>query len=521
MAQTPISNAIFVNLCKTQNDHFEKWVSSSTATLRTKFAAFNLGVRGANNRTAELAVNTALDALKNDKATKDAKYTLALDYVAFCLEKRAARVNYTRSASGAGVIVKKDGAEALKFKPGTPNPPVSVPNESLTHADGKAMLAVATDAIRITRSILWRGTLNNETYLDDRGQTPAISRISPSSLDPGRDVMAGGATTYFCDRPGLRDEDRDAPKYLMDFNDNLEPFLRGDNDQDIALSMAAKAYGPWNTGGAVCSMCAHVAAGVLTMLSPPGTRINIAFDSAFDHSYVVIQKGLSPWITVDPWPGHAWAMPWKPNCWFPPDACSSNFIIEVTSPVSVPYGIPFAADVVQNAWTRSTAMTKDWRAVPEKPKPVEVPIEIPEEIRGNELQKNLYLREQRRLRGVQAVTNEEVLPPGDPGRRAYPPKRVVCDCLHQHPHVHTKATCPRGRIDNAKWVGCKKCASGCKLHTTLGVEIAPKVKQCQSHYFHPTNLGPPNVPKTRTEGVRLGYVLAADFGDWGPIVPTP
>lgn len=540
--RAPLSASIFVNLCKTVNTHFESYFNSSTLTLRQKFAGYNAALRGAGGlANAETEVVDTIELLKKKK---QAKYNLALDYVDFCLgrDRRLAGAYTTGARDGGGKSVSAGGKVCLEFLAGTDRAPNEVDGASLTSADGQAVMNLAVTAIQVTRSVLYRGTLNNLTYLGLDGKTPAASRVTPSACDPGRDVLPTGANYYYCDRPGLATADRDAPKYINDFNDMVEPVLVGEKNlvsPDIPREMAAKGFASWYAGGAVCAMCAHVAAGVLTMLSPPGTRVCVAFDCSFDHSYVVIQRGTSPWITVDAWPGHAWAMPWRPSCWFPPRDCKSNFEIKVNIPVSIPYGVEFAGNLIEQAINRGKTV-QDWRDVPKQQAP-QVQVPVPQLAQGGEeeltpLQKAVAARKARQQQGVQQVQND-IYPLGDDRRRQHAPTVAVCVCHHWkegrvNGRVHAKENCPAyqarqqqklldNTVDLSKWAGCRDCASGCKLRTSLGANIPATVKQLDHHYFHATNLGPANGPLARTVGVQNGYVLAGDFGDWGPAIPTP
>ncbi len=319
--RTPISEAAFLNLCKVVNTSFENWKNSSTRGLRGTFDAYNTAIRGAGAAGQAQLVRQAVIALSAGKKTK---YELALDYIKFCLGD-ARTVNYTRVSSHAGTTVSRGTVSCLRFRPGANQAPAPPGGANANGADAAAVKNLAVMAVRIARAILYRGTLNNK-------------------------VRIGGHQIYYCCRDALGQADKQAPKYLYDYNDRMADALRGDNQEDIARQMAAVAFGPWENGGAVCRMCSHVAAGVLTMLAPAGTRIAVVFDGAFDHSYAVVQRGTSPWITCDPWPGETFALPWTSTaCCFPPSAVTACYEIIVDSPVSIPYGVAFTTEEIAAA----------------------------------------------------------------------------------------------------------------------------------------------------------------------------
>lgn len=329
---TPLSPSIFVNLCKVANDTFERILPSSTRALRQTFADYNRDLRGTGAAGRKAAVQAAVAALAADKRRK---YALALDYVSFCLDEPHA-LAYTTVASPMNATVSRGATRCLVFRPGSNAAPAAPPRVDPRGSDATAVRQLAVKAVRITRAILFRGTLNNE-------------------------VRIGGRWLYYCCRDALPQAEKQAPKYLYDYSDRMFDDLRGANEQDIARQMAAVAYGPWKMGGAVCRMCSHVAAGVLSMLAPSGTRVAVVFDGSFDHSYAVVQRGTSPWITCDPWPGETLALTWAAGvCCFPPLAVTACYEFTVESPVSIPYGVAFADDVVAHATAHARA-ANDWK----------------------------------------------------------------------------------------------------------------------------------------------------------------
>ena len=342
---TPLSRAIFENLCRSKNSRFENVKNSSTRDLRGTFEAFTAAIRTDEYDNAKQAVLDAIDALA---AAKKTKYRRALNYVRYCLDEDPNLVVYEGQVEDGNWVVREvaegderpravrrgrrnqlatDNKVAIRYLPGTDHPPAGATEGDPTGSDATAMKSLAQRAAKITRAILYRGTVNNQVRNGENGYE------------------------YWCCRNDLPADQREAPKYLNDYNTDLQGHLVATAAEgEIPKQLAGVAYGPWQVKGAgVCAMVAHVTAGVLTMLAPGGTRVAIVVDTGFDHSYTVIKKGGSPWISCDPWPGQCWALPWTPDCWFPPRDVRNCFEFEIVTPVSVPYGVLFTADEIQNA----------------------------------------------------------------------------------------------------------------------------------------------------------------------------
>jgi hypothetical protein len=226
----------------------------------------------------------------------------------------------------------KDGAQAhLKCRAPRRAQPALRIGKPEDHVDTQYAKLMARDAVRYARFTLTKGAFNNQMRINNKNQY-LTDNVSPRWL-------AARAETLFT-----------ALAYP------------NDNAKDFVTQMAARSLATLTVGGGVCSLMAYVTAGFLTTSAKDDTKIAVVFDGNFDHEYVVVCYGESPWVVADPWVGTTYSCLWE-HCYFPQDAVTVTTDIEICRKVSVPFGVEFSDAEIRTA-TRQAKLDP----VPEKEK---------------------------------------------------------------------------------------------------------------------------------------------------------
>jgi hypothetical protein len=103
------------------------------------------------------------------------------------------------------------------------------------------------------------------------------------------------------------------------------------------------------TGG-VCAAISWVTLGVVTQKAS-NIMACVYYDSAPDHSYVLIRKRETPWFVVDPWVREPRLCPWRYNHFQGSEGNTHYF--QVTHPVVDPFGQPVPGDLLQTAMSKA------------------------------------------------------------------------------------------------------------------------------------------------------------------------
>lgn len=238
---------------------------------------------------------------------------------------------YSLQQMGEYIHVKDGGQVHLKCRAPREAQPALVVGEE-DHVDTQYAKLMARDAVRYARFTLTKGAFNNQMRINNKNQY-LTNNVSPRWL-------AARAETMFT---------------ALAYKD--------DNARDFVTQMAARSLATRTVGGGVCSLMAYVTAGFLTTNAKDGTHIAVVFDGEFDHEYVVVRYGGSPWVTADPWVGTSYSCLWD-HCYFPRDAVTVTTEIEICRKVSVPFGVEFLDAEVR----RATNEAKLNQAVPENQK---------------------------------------------------------------------------------------------------------------------------------------------------------
>jgi hypothetical protein len=217
-------------------------------------------------------------------------------------------------------------------------------NRLITGADAEQMMSLGRRVVWIVRSLCLHGTFNNRLKL-------------VTSTDPEKEFWEEyheknqllGPNKYRFLVP-LADPAKNAPaynpKWLLSRGDTLWQKLAG-NNPDIVTDMAAYGRATYINQGGVCAQISHLTMGLLTLLAPPGSILNLVFHK-FDHSFVLIAKDTTDWFIVDPWIGATYVCPLR-YAYFIRERIHTNTRIEVVNPVDVPYGISFSNQQIQSA----------------------------------------------------------------------------------------------------------------------------------------------------------------------------
>ncbi len=224
---------------------------------------------------------------------------------------------YQIQKSGNTFLVKKENKVHLKvYETARGGPPKRV-GHTPTGPDVDYTMNIAAEAVRYVRSQLPKGAFNNQMKIRGRYQY-LTNNVSPKWLAARAETMYASLA------------------------------FKEDQPKDTATQMAARSLATRTVGGGVCSLMTYVTAGYLTTVAKRGTKIVTVFDGSFDHEYVVLFYGTSPYVVADPWVGTSYACLWD-HCYFPPKDVSVHTRMEVGETLTVPYGIEFAKHDVENA----------------------------------------------------------------------------------------------------------------------------------------------------------------------------
>lgn len=219
--------------------------------------------------------------------------------------------------TGKFYVVKKDGKVHMKVYPTVEGQPPRRVGHTSKGPDVEYTMDIAARAVRYVRSQLPRGAFNNQMNI--RGQYKYLTNnVAPKWL-------AARAETMY-----------------------VSLAYRGEQPRDTATQMAARSLATLTVGGGVCSLMTYVTAGYLTTIAKRGTKIVAVFDSSFDHEYVVLYYGTSPYVVADPWVGTSYVCLWD-DCYFPPDDVSVNTRMEIGETLNVPYGVEFTKQEIRTA----------------------------------------------------------------------------------------------------------------------------------------------------------------------------
>jgi hypothetical protein len=226
-------------------------------------------------------------------------------------------VAYQILKTGKFYVVKKDGKVQMKVYPTVEGQPPRRVGHTSSGPDVEYTMDIASRAVRYVRSQLPRGAFNNQMNI--RGQYKYLTNnVAPKWL-------AARAETMY-----------------------VSLAYRGEQPRDTVTQMAARSLATLTVGGGVCSLMTYVTAGYLTTIAKRGTKIVAVFDSSFDHEYVVLYYGTSPYVVADPWVGTSYVCLWD-HCYFPPDDASVHTRMEIGETLDVPYGVPFTEQEVRTA----------------------------------------------------------------------------------------------------------------------------------------------------------------------------
>jgi hypothetical protein len=224
---------------------------------------------------------------------------------------------YQIQKTGNFYVVKKDGKIHMKVYPTVNGQPPRRVGHTAKGPDVEYTMDIAAQAVRYVRRQLPRGAFNNQ--MEIQGQYKYLTKNV-------------------------------APKWLAARAETMYASLayRGEKPRDTATQMAARSLATISVGGGVCSLMTYVTAGYLTTIAKRGTKIVTVFDNSFDHEYVVLYYGTSPYVVADPWVGTSYVCFWH-ECYFPPKDVSVNTRMEIGESLSVPYGVEFTDQEVRTA----------------------------------------------------------------------------------------------------------------------------------------------------------------------------
>jgi len=219
--------------------------------------------------------------------------------------------------SGNFFAVKKDGKVHLKVYPTAQGGPPQRIGHSQKGPDVEYTKDIAAQAVRYVRSQLPRGAFNNQMNI--RGQYQYLTNgVSPKWLAARAETMYAALAT------------------------------KGDQLRDTVTQLAARSLATLTVGGGVCSLMTYVTAGYLTTIAKRGTKIVTVFDGSFDHEYVVLFYGTSPYVVADPWVGTSYVCLWS-HCLFPPDHVSAHTRMEIGETLRIPFGVVFTDAEIRTA----------------------------------------------------------------------------------------------------------------------------------------------------------------------------
>jgi len=213
--------------------------------------------------------------------------------------------------------VKKDGAVHMRVAGPAEGRPSQRSEAVSKGPDVDYTLSIAARAVRYVRKMLPFGAFNNQ-------------------------MLINGEYRYLTNNV--------APKWLAARAETMYVALayRGEQPRDTVTQMAARSLATLTVKGGVCSLMTYVTAGYLTTIARQGTTIVTVFDKRFDHEYVVLCYGESPYVVADPWVGKSYVCLWD-DCSFPSNHVSVYTRMEIEEPLRVPYGVEFLAQEVRTA----------------------------------------------------------------------------------------------------------------------------------------------------------------------------
>jgi hypothetical protein len=213
--------------------------------------------------------------------------------------------------------VKKADKVCMRVSGPVEGPPPRRKEETSKGPDVDYTMAIAARAVRYVRKMLPFGAFNNQ-------------------------MLINGEYKYLTQNV--------APKWLAARAETMYVSLayREEQPRDTVTQMAARSLATRTVKGGVCSLMTYVTAGYLTTIARQGTKIVTVFDKQFDHEYVVLYYGTSPYVVADPWVGKSYVCLWG-DCSFPPDHVSVHTLMEIEETLSAPYGVEFPTQEVRIA----------------------------------------------------------------------------------------------------------------------------------------------------------------------------
>ncbi|MEN6319295.1 MAG: hypothetical protein ABFD82_11140 [Syntrophaceae bacterium] len=225
---------------------------------------------------------------------------------------------YNIENRGNYLVVTRDGKIQMRVYPTSEGPPPKRVGQASSGPDVEYTKSIAAQAVRYVRSQLPRGAFNNQMKIG-ASYKYLTNNVAPKWL-------AARAETMY----------------------NSLAFRRGDQPRDTITQMAARSLSTITVGGGVCSLMAYVTAGYLTTIAKRGTKIVTVFDGEFNHEYVVLYYGTSPYVVADPWVGTSYTCLWG-HCYFPPESIHANTLMEIGETLEIPYGVEFTEQEVLTA----------------------------------------------------------------------------------------------------------------------------------------------------------------------------
>lgn len=213
--------------------------------------------------------------------------------------------------------VKLDGKVHMKVTGPVKGQPPQRVEHSPEGPDVYYTMGIAARAVRYVRTMLPLGPFNNQ-------------------------MLINGEYKYLTNNV--------APKWLNARAETMYVSLafRDDQPRDTVTQMAARSLATLTVKGGVCSLMAYVTAGYLTTIARQGTKIVTVFDRHFNHEYVVLCYGTSPYVVADPWVGRSYVCCWD-DCSFPPDKINVHTLMEIEETLKFPYGVEFSAQEIRAA----------------------------------------------------------------------------------------------------------------------------------------------------------------------------
>ena len=224
------------------------------------------------------------------------------------------------------VSVLEEMAERLRVLDITAGHPPAEANQTIYGDDCQYLTQVGAEAIRGVRRLMKHGPLNN-TMLDGK-----FAFGEPSGSDSGK-ILANSLNV--------------AVEAYWELLKSRQPKTVSPNLwAAAALAAAGRAI-----AGGVCSTVSYVTLGVLTQTAHDIIAC-LVYDSAADHSYVLIRRRHTSWFVVDPWVRSPRLCPWKFN-YFGRSSGNHTYVY-ITEPTTDALGVTLSDELHQQAYAAAS-----------------------------------------------------------------------------------------------------------------------------------------------------------------------